>query len=94
MLMQLAEQRAIPEDFSDWAIGHIDGRVKSTALEYAHDAEILLQILSFKGGTFESLTQDIEDLYQHEQITQRVYVKARLLLRGAQTETPASSELF
>jgi len=25
------------------------------ALEYAHDAELVLQILSFKGGTFDSL---------------------------------------
>jgi len=35
---------------------------------------------SFKGGTFASLMQAIEDLYLHEQITQRVYVKAKLLL--------------
>jgi uncharacterized protein YqgQ len=53
------------------------------ALEYAHDAEVLLQILSFKGSTFASLLQAIEDLYQHEQISQRVYVKAKLLLRTA-----------
>ncbi len=89
MLVHLQKQRAIPEDFSTWAIGHIDERVKSMALEYAHDAEILVQILSFKGGTFASLTHAIEDLYQHEQITQRVYVKAQLLLRGAQTGMPA-----
>ena len=51
------------------------------ALEDAHDAEILVQLLSFKGGTFDSLRQAIEDLYQQEQISGRVYVKARLLLR-------------
>src|SRR6266571_6791524 len=94
ILVHLQEQRTIPEDFSTWAIGHINERVKSMALEYAHHAEILVQILSFKGGTFASLTHAIEDLYQHEQITQRVYVKAQLLLRGAQTGMPARSELF
>ncbi len=52
------------------------------ALEYAHDAEVLVQILSFKGGTFASLLQDIEDLYQQEKISQRVYVTAKLLLRA------------
>jgi hypothetical protein len=82
MLVQLQEQRAIPEDFSTWALGHIDERVMSMALEYAHDAEIIVQILSFKGGTFASLLQDIEDLYQQEKISQRVYVKAKLLLRA------------
>jgi len=41
-----------------------------------------VQLLSFKGGTFASLLQDIEDLYQHEQISQRVYVRAKLLLRA------------
>jgi hypothetical protein len=80
MLVHLQEQRAIPEDFSCWAIRHVDARVLSMALEYAHDAEAMVQILSFKGGTFASLMQAIEDLYQHEQITQRVYVKAKLLL--------------
>ena len=94
MLVHLQEQRAIPEDFSTWAIGHIDERVMSMALEYAHDAEVMVQILSFKGGTLNSLTHAIEDLYQHEQITQRVYVKAKLMLHGAQTEMPARSELF
>ena len=83
MLMHLQEQRAIPEDFATWALGHIDERVKSMALAYAHDAEALVQILSFKGGTFTSLMQAIEDLYQHEQITQRVYAKAKLLLSSA-----------
>ncbi len=53
------------------------------ALAYAHDAEVLVQLLSFQGGTFDGLVQAIEDLYQHEQISQRVYVKARLLLRTA-----------
>ncbi len=70
MLVLLREQRAISEDFSTWAIGRVDERVESMALEYTHDAEVMVQILSFKGGTFDSLTQDIEDLYQHEQITQ------------------------
>jgi hypothetical protein len=41
------------------------------------------QMLSFKGGTSASLLQDIEDLYQHQQISGRVYVKAKLLLRTA-----------
>jgi len=82
MLVQLQEQRAIPEDFSSWALGRIDERVMAMALAYAHDAEVLVQLLSFKGGTFASLLQDIEDLYQHEQISQRIYVKAKLLLRA------------
>src|SRR5258708_5832314 len=83
MLVQLQEQREIFEDFSSWAIGQIDERVMSMALEYAHDADNLVQMLSFKGGTFDGLLHAIEDLYQHEQISQRVYVKARLLLRTA-----------
>ncbi|HEX9134656.1 MAG TPA: hypothetical protein VF844_20395 [Ktedonobacteraceae bacterium] len=82
MLVQFQEQRGLPEDFSTWAIGHIDERVMSMALEYAHDAEIIVQILSFKGGIFASLIHTIEDLYQQEKISQRVYVKARLLLRA------------
>ena len=83
LLTHMHEQRGLPEDFSTWALGYIDERVKSMALEYAHDAEVMVQILSFKGGTFASLMQAIEDLYQHEQISQRVYVKAKLLLRTA-----------
>jgi hypothetical protein len=82
MLVQLQEQRATPEDFSTWALGHIDERVMAMALEYADDAEILVQMLSFKGRTFASLIHTIEDLYQQEKITQRVYVKARLLLQA------------
>jgi hypothetical protein len=82
MLVQFQEQRGLPEDFSSWAIGHIDERVMSMALEFAHDAEIIVQILSFKGGTFASLIHTIEDLYQQEKISQRVYVKARLLLQA------------
>ncbi len=82
MLVHLQEQRGLPEDFSSWAIGQIDERVMSMALEYAHDAEVLVQILSFKGGTFDSLIQAIKDMYQQEQISQRVYVKAKLLLRA------------
>ena len=53
------------------------------ALAYAHDAEVIVQILSFTGGTIASLLQPIEGLYQHEQITGRVYVKAKLRLRPA-----------
>jgi hypothetical protein len=83
MLLHLQEQRVIALDFSTWARERIDERVEAMAHEYAHDAEVLVQILSFKGGTFDSLTQDIEDLYQHEQITQRVYASAKLLLRAA-----------
>ena len=82
MLVQLQEQRAIALDFSTWALGHIDERVMSMALEYAHDAEVLVQLLSFKGGTFASLLQDIEDLSQQEQISGRVSVTAKLLLRA------------
>ena len=82
MLVQLQEQRAIDLDFSTWALGHIDERVMVMALEYAGDADVLVQMLSFKGGTFASLLQDIEDLYQQEKITQRVYVRAKLLLRA------------
>lgn len=81
MLVQFQEQRAIPEDFSTWALGQIDERVMSMALEYADEAEILVQMLSFKGGTFASLLQDIGDFYQEGKISQRVYVTARLLLR-------------
>jgi hypothetical protein len=81
MLVQLQEQRAITLDFSTWALGRIDERVTAMALEYADDAEVLVQMLSFKGGTFASLQQDIEDLYQQEQISERVYVRAKLLLR-------------
>ncbi len=82
MLVQLQEQRGLPEDFSSWALGRIDERVMAMALAYADDAEVLVQLLSFKGGTFASLLQDMEDLYQHEQISGRVYVTAKLLLRA------------
>lgn len=80
MLEQLIELQALPEEFSIWACERIDQRVLAMALAYTHDAEILVQILSFKGGAFASLLQDIEDLYQHEKISQRVYVKAKLML--------------
>jgi hypothetical protein len=83
MLMHLQEHRGVALDFSTWALERIDERVMSMALAYAHDAEVMVQILSFKGGTLASLMQTIEDLYQHEQISQRVYVKAKLLLRTA-----------
>ncbi len=82
MLVQLQEQRGLPECLTTWALGHIDERVMSMALAYAHDAEALVQILSFKGGTVANLLQTIEDLYQHEQIVQRVYASAKLLLRA------------
>ncbi len=82
MLVQLQEQRGLPECLSTWALGQIDERVMSMALAYAHDAEALVQILSFKGGTVANLLQTIEDLYQHEQIVQRVYASAKLLLRA------------
>lgn len=89
MLVQLQEQRGLALDFSSWAIEQIDEQVMSMALEYAHDAEIMMQILSFKSGTFDVLILAIEDLYQREQISGRVYVKARLLLRIAgHKETP------
>ena len=82
MLAQLQQQGDLSEDFSCWAIECIDARVMSMALEYAHDAEVLVQILSFQGGTFASFMRVIEDLYRHKQISQRVYVKAKLLLRA------------
>jgi hypothetical protein len=82
LLAQLQEQRAIPEDFSTWALGRIDERVMSMALEYADNAEVVVQILSFKGRTFASLLQDIEDLYQQEKISQRVYATAKLLFQA------------
>ncbi|HEV2580214.1 MAG TPA: hypothetical protein VGT44_05120 [Ktedonobacteraceae bacterium] len=82
-LVLLRAQRYIPEDFSTWAIEQIDARVMSMALENVHDAELLLQILSFKGGSFDRLLCEIEELYRQEKISQRVYVKAKLLLRAA-----------
>ena len=88
MLVHLQEQRGLPEDFSSWAIGQIDERVMVMALEYAHDAEVLVQMLSFKGRTFASLIHTIEDLYQQEKISQRVYVKARLLLQAHEPPKP------
>jgi hypothetical protein len=92
MLVQLQEQRVLALDFSTWALGHIDERVRSMALAYAHDAELLVQILSFTGGTFASVLQAIEDLYQHEQISQRVYVKAKLLLRASAPPKPGAGQ--
>ncbi len=66
--------------FSTWAIEQIDNRLASMALEYAGDAEAILQILSFKGGSLDTLLQDIENLYGQEKICQRVYARAKLLL--------------
>src|SRR5579863_3325907 len=88
LLVQLQEQSGLPLDISTWALGQLDERVKSMALEYAHDAEALLQILSFKGGTFASLLQDIENLYRQEKISQRVYARAKLLLRVNEPSQP------
>ena len=88
MLVHLQEQRGLPEDFSSWAIGQIDERVMSMALAYAHDAEVMVRILSFKGGTFGSLMHAIEGMYQQEKISQRVYVKAKLLLRANEPPKP------
>ena len=45
-------------------------------------------MLSFRGGTFGSLMHAIEDLYQQEQISPRVYVKAKLLLRANEPPKP------
>jgi hypothetical protein len=88
MLAQPQELQVLPEEFSTWACERVDERVIAMALEYAHDAEILVQILSFKGGTFASLLQDIEDLYQQEKISQRVYVRAKLLFRAYEPLKP------
>ena len=82
LLVQFHEQGCLPENFFIWVIEQIDERIMSMALEYTHDAEIMIQILSFKGGTFANLMQNIENLHQQEQISQRVYVKAKLLLRA------------
>ena len=81
MLVHLQVESGIPENFSIWAIGQIDNTLISMALEYAQDAEVILQILSFKGGTLDNLMHDIEDLYRQEKICQRVYARAKLLLR-------------
>ena len=88
MLASMKEQSGLPEDFSNWATAQLEERVTSMALEYVHDAEILLQMLSFKGGTLDRLRHAIEDLYQQEQISGRVYVKARLLLRTSESPEP------
>ncbi|HZS76210.1 MAG TPA: hypothetical protein VFA41_06300 [Ktedonobacteraceae bacterium] len=81
MLMDLSKLQVLPEEFMTWACERVDERLLAMALEYAHDAEVLLQILSFKGGRCAGLLRDIEDLYQQEKISQRVYVTAKLLLR-------------
>jgi hypothetical protein len=78
MLVHFQEQRAIPEEFSIWAIGQLDERVMVMALANAHDAEVLVQILSFKGGTFASLIQAIEDMHQNEQIVILQHIVAKL----------------
>jgi hypothetical protein len=88
MLVHLQEQRGIALDFFTWALGHIDGRVMSMALEYAHDAEVIVQLLSFTGGSFDNLMHALEDMYRQGQISQRVYVKAKLLLRANEPSKP------
>jgi hypothetical protein len=79
MLAQLQATGAISEEFSICAARQIDEKLVAMALEYAHDAEILVQILSFKCSTLNILMHDIEDLYRREKISQRVYVRAKLL---------------
>ena len=86
MLVHLQQQKDVPQAFFPWALRQIDERVMSMVLEYAHDAELILQLLSFKGGTLDSLMHDVDDMYQHEQISQRVYVKAKLVLRQMVSE--------
>jgi hypothetical protein len=76
LLVQLQEQGGIALDFSTWALGQID-------------EQVLMQLLSFKGGSFDSLRRAIEDLYEHEQISGRVYAKARLLLSTNEPPKPA-----
>lgn len=80
MLAHPQAESALPEDFSTWAIGQIDERLLSMALEYARDAEVMVQILSFKCCTLSNLMHDIEALYRQEKITRRVYARAKLLL--------------
>ena len=80
MLAHLPTTSAIPEEFSAWAIEQIDNKLLSMALEYACDAEVMVQILSFKCCTLSNLMHNIEELYRQEKITQRVYVRAKLLL--------------
>lgn len=81
MLKELQAGSAISQEFATWAITQVDERIMSMALEYAHDAELVLQLLSFKGCTLNSLMLDIEELYRQEKITQRVYVRAIFMLR-------------
>jgi hypothetical protein len=50
MLVQFQEQSDLPEAFSRWAMRQLDARARSMALEYAHDAGTLVQLLSFQGG--------------------------------------------
>ena len=51
MLVQFQEQSDLPETFSRWAMRQLDAQVQSMALEYAHDAETLVQLLSFQGSS-------------------------------------------
>ena len=80
MLAHLQATSAISAEFSTWATGQIEEKLVAMALEYANDAEVLLQILSFKCSTLCDLMHDIEDLHRQEKISPRVYVRAKLLL--------------
>ncbi len=80
MLAHLQAANAVSVEFSTWATRQIDEKLIAMALEYANDAEVLLQILSFKCSTFSDLMHDIEDLHRQEKICPRVYVRAKLLL--------------
>lgn len=80
MLVHLQASNAVSEEFSSWAMRQIDEKLVTMALEYASDAEVLLQILSFKCSTLNMLMHDIEDLHRQEKISPRVYVRAKLLL--------------
>lgn len=80
LLAHFQAASAISEEFAAWATRQIDEKLVAMALEYAYDAEILVQILSFKCSTLNMLMRDIEDLYRREKISQRVYVRAKLLL--------------
>ena len=80
MLARLQAINTVSAEFSTWATRQIDEKLLSMALEYANDAEVLLQILSFKCSTLSDLMHDIEDLHRQEKICPRVYVRAKLLL--------------
>jgi hypothetical protein len=84
MLAHLQATDTISTEFLAWTTRQIDDKLVSMALEYASDAEILVQILSFKCSTFTMLIHNIEDLHRQEKICPRVYVRAKLLLMDYQ----------